>query len=183
MSDAGSRSTFQVNIDSESEEDSASMFEQKVKRCFAAPEGPLPSEVATESVATMHQAYVVGATETEPAKASYLEGALPSREPLPDSLKRRPMEKGENSKHVQNKDEMDALADILLTPVNEKTAAADLEKLRTEMVKQAAQLQEKQAEVLSLIKEAKAKNDKVFARKNLFTTTPVETKPPRKSTL
>ena len=53
MSDAGSRSTVQVNIDSDSEEDSTNMFEQKVKRCFDAPGGPLPSEAATESASIM----------------------------------------------------------------------------------------------------------------------------------
>ena len=42
MSDVGSRSTVQVNIDYDSEEDSASMFELKVKRCFDVPGGPPP---------------------------------------------------------------------------------------------------------------------------------------------
>ena len=37
ISDAGSRSTTKVNIDSDSEEDSASMFEQQVKMCFNTP--------------------------------------------------------------------------------------------------------------------------------------------------
>ena len=80
----------------------------------------------------MQQAYVVGATETELAKAadaaksSDLDGALPCREPPPASAKRRPMEKGENNKGVQNNDNMDALADVLLTPINEKMAPTDL---------------------------------------------------------
>ena len=39
----------------------------------------------------------------------------------------------------------------MLTPVNEKTAAEDLEKLQSEMVKQASELQQKRAEVLDLI--------------------------------
>ena len=43
----------------------------------------------------------------------------------------------------------------MLTPVNEKMAAEDLEKLRSEMVKQAAELQQKRAEVLNLIQLAK----------------------------
>ena len=50
------------------------------------------------------------------------------------------------------------------------------------MVKQASELHQKKAEVLSLIQEAKAENEKVTARKNLFTTTPVA-KPPKKSNL
>ena len=69
-----------------------------------------------------------------------------------------------------------------MTPVNELTAAEDLEKLRAELVKQASQLHQKKAEVLKLIQEAKAENEKVTARKNLFTTTPAA-KPPRKSNL
>ena len=94
----------------------------------------------------MQQAYVARATEKEPAKAadaakaSDLDEALPSQEPSRAPIKRRPTEKGQSNKAVQNKDEMDALADILLTPVNGKTTAADLEKLRTGMVKQATQL-------------------------------------------
>ena len=189
MSVARSRSTVQVNIDSESEEDSASMFEQTEKRCFATPEGPPPSKAATKSVSTMQQAYVSEATETEPAKATHaakasdLDEALLNQEPPAAPMKKRPTEKGQSSKAVHNNDEMDALADILLTPVNEKIAATDLEKLRMKMVKQVAQLEQKHAEVLSLIQEAKVENDKVSAKKNLFTTTPLAAKPPRKSTL
>ena len=93
MSDAGSRSTVQVNIDSDSEEDSASMFEQKVKRCFDAPSGPPPSEAATESVLTMQQAYIVGAAETEHAKAvdaaKASEEALADKHPPPPPKKKR----------------------------------------------------------------------------------------------
>ena len=59
------------------------------------------------------------------------------------------MEKGQGSKAVNV--EADALADILLTPVNELTAEEDLEKLRAEMVKQASQLHQKKAKVLNLI--------------------------------
>ena len=65
---------------------------------------------------------------------------LPSQEPAPAPLYRKPLEKGEQNKGVHKKDEADALVAILLTPVNEKMAAADLEKLRAEMVKQSAQL-------------------------------------------
>ena len=61
MSDAGSRDIVQVNIDSDSEEDSASMFEQRIKRCFNAPDPP-PSEVATSSSANMQQVYVADVT-------------------------------------------------------------------------------------------------------------------------
>ena len=60
ISDAGSRSTTKVNIDSDSEEDSASMFEQQVKRCFNAQGGPTPSGVISESASTMQQAYAAG---------------------------------------------------------------------------------------------------------------------------
>ena len=70
----------------------------------------------------------------------------------------------------------------MLTPVNGLTTVEDLEKLCAELVKQASQLHQKKAEVLNLIQEAKAENEKVTARKNLFTTTPVA-KPPRKSNL
>ena len=73
------------------------------------------------------------------------------------------------------------MTDILLTPVIEMTAAEDLEKLSTELVKQASELHQKKAEVLSLIQEAKAENEKVTARKNLFTTTPVA-KPKERAT-
>ena len=68
-SDVGSRSTTKVNIDSDSEEDSASMFEQQVKRCFNAQGGPTPSGVVSESASTMQQAYATGARETESTKA------------------------------------------------------------------------------------------------------------------
>ena len=90
------------------------------------------------------------------------------------------MEKGQGSKAVNV--EADALADILLTPVNELTESEDLKKLRAELVKQASQLHQRKAEVLNLIQEAKPENEKVTARKKLFTTTPVP-KPPRKSSL
>ena len=70
----------------------------------------------------------------------------------------------------------------MLTPVNEKTAAEDLEKLREEMVKQVSALQQQRAEVLDLIQDAKAENEKATARKNLFTVTPAA-KPPRRSSL
>ena len=66
--------------------------------------------------------------------------------------------------------------------MNELTAAEDLEKLRSELVKKASQLHQRKAEVLSLIQEAKAENEKVTARKNLVTTPPAA-KPPRKSNL
>ena len=144
MSDAGSKSTIQVNIDSDSDEDSASMFEQKVKRCFDAPGEPPSSEAATESASTMQQAYVAGAGETEPAKAADaakatdLPEAPADKNPPPPPKKKRPYEKGQSSKAVNNK--VDALADIFLTPINEMMAAEDLEKLRTEIVKQASQL-------------------------------------------
>ena len=186
MPHAGSRSTVQVNIDSDSEEDSATMFEQKVKRCFDTPGGPPPSEAATESASTMQQAYVAEARETEPAKAadaaeaSDPPEALADNNPPPPPKKKRPTEKGQSSKAVNT--EADALADILLTHVNEMMAADDLEKLRSEIVKQASELHQKKAEVLSLIQEAKAENEKVTARKNLFTTTLVA-KPPKKSKL
>ena len=104
-------------------------------------------------------------------KAYGFDEALPNQEPPPAPMKKRPTEKGQSSKSVNKKYEMEPLSDILLTPVNEKTAATDLENLHTEMVKQATQLQQKQAEVLSLLQEAKAENDKVSAKKNLFTTT------------
>ena len=70
----------------------------------------------------------------------------------------------------------------MLTPFNEKTTAEDLEKLRMQMVKQASELQQKKAEVLGLIQDAKAENEKATARKNLFSVTPAA-KPPRRSTL
>ena len=57
-----------------------------------------------------------------------------------------------------------------------------MEKLRSEIVKQASELHQKKAEVLNLIQEAKAENEKVTARKNLFTTT-LAAKPPRRSSL
>ena len=44
------------------------------------------------------------------------------------------------------------------------------------------ELHQKKAEVLSLIQAAKAENEEVTARINLFTTTPVA-KPPKKSNL
>ena len=66
--------------------------------------------------------------------------------------------------------------------VNEKMAVEDVDKLREEMVKQASELQQKRAEVLSLIQDTKAENEKATARKNLFTTT-LAVKPPRKSSL
>ena len=61
MSDAGSRSTVHVNVDSDSEEDSASMFEQRVKQCFVTPE-PSPSEAATGSSVNMQQVFVADVT-------------------------------------------------------------------------------------------------------------------------
>ena len=119
------------------------MFEQKVKRCFDAPGGLPPSEAATESASTMQQAYVARAAETEQAKAADAakdsKEALADKHPPPPPKKKPPMEKGQGSKAANT--EADTLADILLTPVNEKTAAEDLEKLRTEIVKQASELQ------------------------------------------
>ena len=119
MLDARSRSTVQVNIDSDFEEDSASMFEQKFKRCFDAPGRPPPSEAATESASTMQQAYVAGAAETEQAKAADAakasEEALADKQPPPPPKKKRPSEKGQSSKPVNA--EAEALVDILLTPV------------------------------------------------------------------
>ena len=134
-------------------------------------------------ITTMQQTYVVGAAETEPAKAadaakaSNLPAAPLDKDPPPPPKKKRPTEKGQSSKAANN--EMYALADILLALVNEKTLVEDLEKLRTKMVKQSSKLHQKQAEVLSLLQEAKAENEKVSARKNLFTTTPVAEKPPK----
>ena len=75
----------------------------------------------------MQQAYVAGAGETEPAKAadatkaSDLPKAPIDKNPPPPPKKKRPTEKGQSSKAANN--EMDALANIPLTPVNEKTAA------------------------------------------------------------
>ena len=115
------------------------MFEKKVKRCFNALGGPPPFEAATESASTMQQAYVAGAEETESTKAvdaaeaSDLPEAPLDKNPPPPPKKKRPTEKGQSRKAANN--EMNALADILLTPINEKTSTEDLEKLRTEMVK------------------------------------------------
>ena len=92
----------------------------------------------------MQQAYAAGAVETESAKAADAakssEEALADKHPPPPQKKKRPMEKGQGSKAANT--EADALADILLTLVNEKTAAEDVEKLRSEMVKQASALQQ-----------------------------------------
>ena len=122
MSDAGSRSTTKVNIDSDSEEDSASMFEPQVKRCFNTPAGPAPSEVASESASTMQAAYAAGTGESEPAKAADAakasEAPIADRNPPPPPKKKR-LEKGQGSK--AGNIEPDDLADILLTPVNEET--------------------------------------------------------------
>ena len=113
------------------------MFEQQVKRCFNASGGPPPSKAAIESASTMQQAYVARAAETEQAKAADAanasEDALADKHPPPPPKKKRPMEKGQGSKAVNT--EVDTLVEILLTPVNEKTAAEDLEKLQSEMVK------------------------------------------------
>ena len=77
----------------------------------------------------MQQAYVAGAAETEQAKAvdaaKASEEALVDRQPPPPPKKKRPMEKGQGSKAINIV--ADSLADILLTPVNELTAAEDLE--------------------------------------------------------
>ena len=118
------------------------MFEQKVKMCFNTPGGPAPSEAATESASTMQQAYDVGAVETESAKAADAakasEEALADKQPPPPPKKKRPTEKGQSSKPINT--EADALADILLTTVNKMMAADDLEKLRSEIIKQASEL-------------------------------------------
>ena len=128
------------------------MFQQQVKRCFNTPGGPAPSEVASESASTMQAAYAAGTRESEPAKAADAakasEAPIADRNPPPLPKKKR-LEKGQGSK--AGNIEPDALADILLTPVNEKMAADDLEKLREEMVKQASALQQQRAEVLNLI--------------------------------
>ena len=131
----------------------------------------------------MQQAYAAGIGETESAKAA--DAAKASEVPIadrhpPPPPKKKWLEQGQGSKAANI--EVDTLADILLTPVNEKTAAEDLEKLRSEMVKQASELQKKRAEVLDLIQDTKAENKKATARKNLFTVTPTA-KPPRRSNL
>ena len=140
--------------------------------------------VASETASTMQQAYAADVGETESAKAADAAKAsgeaLADKHPPPPPKKKWPMEKGQGSKAVNT--EADTLADILLTLVNEKMAAEDLEKLRSVIVKQASELQQKKAEVLDLIQDAKAENENATARKNLFTVTPAA-KPPRRSTL
>ena len=103
------------------------MFEQQVKRCFNTSGGPTPSGVVSESASTMQQAYAAGTGEAESdraadaAKAS--EVPMADRHPPPPPKKKR-LEKGQGSKAANV--EADTLADILLTPVNEMTAAEDL---------------------------------------------------------
>ena len=101
------------------------MFEQQVKRCFNTSGGSAPSEVASEQASTMQAAYAAGTGETESAKAAdaaKASGEAPAdKHPPPPPKKKRPMEKGQGSKAANT--EANALVDILLTPVNEKTAA------------------------------------------------------------
>ena len=133
VSDAGSRSTVQVNVDSESEEDSASMFETRVKQCFA-PADPAPSEVAASSGSTMQLAFVADVTVPDPAKEAEANGAgmtaadKATLEPPPAPKKKANLEKGGHS----GKD--DALDESLKTPVDANAYAAYLETLRASVV-------------------------------------------------
>ena len=98
----------------------------------------------------MQQAYAAGTGETESAKAA--DAAKASEVPIADKHpppppKKKRLEQGQGSKATNI--EVNTLAEILLTLVNEKTAVEDLEKLRSEMVKQASELPQKRAEVRS----------------------------------
>ena len=80
----------------------------------------------------MQQAYAAGAGEAESDKAADAaktsEVPIADRHPPPPPRKKR-LEQGQGSK--AGNVEPDALADILLTPVNEKTAAEDLSTKQT----------------------------------------------------
>ena len=68
------------------------------------------------------------------------------------------------------------LAEVLHTPVTDKTKPEDLEKLRNTLLEQTKYLESKQAEVQTLIDEAKEENAivtaKLNSKRNLFTETP-----------
>jgi hypothetical protein len=129
----------------------------------------------------MQQVFVVDASGETSTMAAAAEAANPEtpatdpqlREPPPAPKKKAVFERGEPSKEGG----MAALAETLHTPVTDKTSVADLEKIRSSLVKQTEYLESRHAEVQVMIKEAKEENAKITAKlssqRNLFTTTPL----------
>ena len=167
-SDAGSRSTVQVNIDTDSDDGCVSMFGAKVKGCFGATKLP-PSEVAAGSFATIHQAFMANLTEMDAAVATLASAEAAKDDDLQEELggrtnansqqppptpKKKTFKRREQSelRGTFHEEDISMVNQILNTPVNEETNPESLKKLHLSMLNRSKYLKEKEGGVINMIK-------------------------------
>ena len=163
MSDAGSRSTVQVNVDSDSDDD-ASLFEEKVKTRFSSG-NPAPSEGTADTdmpdklammVVVGHETTpVTSEAQNKPAEdaGDTTAGQLIESSDKVRAKKKTGLEKGGSSKPTDLLSVIKEVDEIMNTPVNKDTPLDEVEELRLNMLKHSDFLRKREEHVESLAKK------------------------------